>query len=255
MPWASIAAWCSGFARTASRPPWTAGCSVLTRPSIISGKPVRSRHVLRPAGPASASALLRAAGRDEVDAALAQRAGEVDEAGLVGDGQQGARDALQIARHPAAPLGGRAPRGSMNGAAGVERVTRPLTAPPRFDSVTRSKRQRTPGVWLALESQARSAACAGRCRWPRRTRSPRSRAATGLASNRQASPSGSASTIEPPSSAGLARDAGVKVEADRHVVGAEASAPSRMKASSPSRRLPSGESRQVRRAMRPKRAR
>ena len=42
MPWAIMASWCSGFDRTASRPPWTAGCSVFTRPSIISGNPVTS---------------------------------------------------------------------------------------------------------------------------------------------------------------------------------------------------------------------
>src|SRR5947209_8806670 len=42
MPCAYIAAWCSGLSRMASRPPWTFGCSVFTRPSIISGKPVRS---------------------------------------------------------------------------------------------------------------------------------------------------------------------------------------------------------------------
>src|SRR5438477_300031 len=35
------AAW-SGLSRRASRPPWILGCSVLTRPSIISGKPVTS---------------------------------------------------------------------------------------------------------------------------------------------------------------------------------------------------------------------
>ena len=34
-------AW-SAASRTPSRPPWTTGCRVLTRPSIISGKPVRS---------------------------------------------------------------------------------------------------------------------------------------------------------------------------------------------------------------------
>ena len=33
---------CSGLSRTASRPPWSRGCSVLTRPSMISGKPVKS---------------------------------------------------------------------------------------------------------------------------------------------------------------------------------------------------------------------
>src|SRR4029453_15125642 len=38
----SIAATCSLFARTASNPPCTFGCSVFTRPSIISGEPVTS---------------------------------------------------------------------------------------------------------------------------------------------------------------------------------------------------------------------
>src|SRR6185295_18336144 len=40
MPCCSIAAMCSTLSRRASRPPWIAGCSVLTRPSSISGKPV-----------------------------------------------------------------------------------------------------------------------------------------------------------------------------------------------------------------------
>src|SRR5258708_7571376 len=35
-----IAATCSGASRRARMPPWMVGCSVLTRPSIISGKPV-----------------------------------------------------------------------------------------------------------------------------------------------------------------------------------------------------------------------
>src|SRR3954451_23418270 len=56
MPWASMAAWCSGFARTPRSPPWTAGCKVLTRPSIISGNFVRS-EISCTGSPASASAL------------------------------------------------------------------------------------------------------------------------------------------------------------------------------------------------------
>src|SRR5262249_2067883 len=40
----------------ASRPPWILGCSVFTRPSIISGKPVSS-ETSRTGRPASASAL------------------------------------------------------------------------------------------------------------------------------------------------------------------------------------------------------
>src|SRR5713226_6170091 len=37
-----IAATCSGWSRRARMPPWIFGCSVFTRPSIISGKPVWS---------------------------------------------------------------------------------------------------------------------------------------------------------------------------------------------------------------------
>src|SRR6266849_7742456 len=46
---------CSGLWRTASNPPCILGCRVLTRPSIISGKPVRS-DTSRTLRPASASA-------------------------------------------------------------------------------------------------------------------------------------------------------------------------------------------------------
>src|SRR6478609_9326022 len=51
MPCAFIASACSLLSRIASRPPCTFGCNVLTRPSIISGKPVRSEtsFTLRPA--------------------------------------------------------------------------------------------------------------------------------------------------------------------------------------------------------------
>src|ERR1700712_4467411 len=54
MPCASIAAMCSALSRRASRPPWTVGCSVLTRPSSISGKPVCAATSVT-ARPASAS--------------------------------------------------------------------------------------------------------------------------------------------------------------------------------------------------------
>src|SRR3546814_11113054 len=52
----AIAAACSALSRTASSPPCTLGCSVLTRPSIISGKPVWSDTSFT-ASPASRSAL------------------------------------------------------------------------------------------------------------------------------------------------------------------------------------------------------
>src|ERR1035437_10116680 len=56
MPCLSIAAACSLLARIASNPPCTFGCSVLTRPSIISGKPVSSATSIT-LSPASFSAL------------------------------------------------------------------------------------------------------------------------------------------------------------------------------------------------------
>src|SRR5262245_61702715 len=52
MPSARAAERSSGWSRRARMPPWTAGCRVLTRPSIISGKPVMS-DTLVTARPAS----------------------------------------------------------------------------------------------------------------------------------------------------------------------------------------------------------
>jgi hypothetical protein len=40
MAWAFSSSTCSGFRRSARIPPWIFGCSVLTRPSSISGDPV-----------------------------------------------------------------------------------------------------------------------------------------------------------------------------------------------------------------------
>src|SRR4051812_38841899 len=56
MPCSAIALACSGSSRTARRPPWTLGWRVFTRPSIISGKPVRS-ETSRTSSPVSRSAL------------------------------------------------------------------------------------------------------------------------------------------------------------------------------------------------------
>ena len=58
------------------------GCSVLTRPSIISGKPVTSETLVT-GKPGVGERLRRAAGRDELDAAGGQPAAELDQAGLV----------------------------------------------------------------------------------------------------------------------------------------------------------------------------
>ena len=82
MPCSSIAAACSGLSRTPSRPPWTIGCSVFTRPSIISGKPVRS-ETSRTSRPASRKLRGRAAGRDELDTVPRQARRQLGEAALV----------------------------------------------------------------------------------------------------------------------------------------------------------------------------
>src|SRR6516162_2563650 len=79
----------------ASRPPWILGCSVFTRPSIISGKPVtsetsstatpasasrcRALHGVRGKGPLHARRVAGTAVDDELHrAARSVRAGEVD---------------------------------------------------------------------------------------------------------------------------------------------------------------------------------
>src|SRR5579862_7368898 len=46
IPCCLTAAWCWGFDRMASNPPWTLGCRVFTRPSSISGNPVKSETSL-----------------------------------------------------------------------------------------------------------------------------------------------------------------------------------------------------------------
>ena len=63
-----------------------AGCRVLTRPSIISGKPVTS-ETLMTGSPAVGEGPGGAAGRDQLDAEGGQAAGEVDQAGFVGNTQ------------------------------------------------------------------------------------------------------------------------------------------------------------------------
>src|SRR5580765_8680173 len=55
MPWSRAASRSSWWSRRARMPPWIAGCRVLTRPSIISGKPVTSETGIT-ARPASLSA-------------------------------------------------------------------------------------------------------------------------------------------------------------------------------------------------------
>ena len=67
MPCSAMASAWSGASRTPSRPPCTIGCRVLTRPSIISGKPVRSETSFT-GRPAAGDRRLGAAGGDQLDA-------------------------------------------------------------------------------------------------------------------------------------------------------------------------------------------
>ena len=88
MPW--IPFWrmtSSSIPRRASRPPWIFGCSVLTRPSMISGKPVNSLTSVT-VNPASRST--RAVPPVEIrdDAVRAESARQFDHAGFVGNAQE-----------------------------------------------------------------------------------------------------------------------------------------------------------------------
>ena len=74
--------------RRARMPPWTSGCSVFTRPSIISGKPVTS-EIADDRQPGLLRARGRAAGRHELEAARGKPAGKLDETGLIGNAQKG----------------------------------------------------------------------------------------------------------------------------------------------------------------------
>ena len=91
----SSAARCSGSSRSASSPPWMRGCSVFTRPSIISGKPVTALTSVT-ARPASASVLaVPPVERISTPCAASARA-SVDDARLVGDREQRALDRKQL---------------------------------------------------------------------------------------------------------------------------------------------------------------
>ena len=94
----------SGSSRSASRPPWIFGCSVLTRPSIISGMPVTALDV----GDGEAGLLQgarRPAGGEDLDAVRGERAGEIDDAGLVGDRDQRPADVQKLRAGAGGSLG------------------------------------------------------------------------------------------------------------------------------------------------------
>ena len=76
-----------GCERSARMPPWIRGCSVLTRPSRISGKPVTSETPVD-GEPRRREVPPGAAGRDELEPERGEAVGELDESGLVGDGEQ-----------------------------------------------------------------------------------------------------------------------------------------------------------------------
>ena len=94
MPCAAIAAACSGLSRIASRPPCTFGMQRLHAAVHHLGKAGELGHVAHlQAG--VGERLAGAAGRDQLDAVAGERAGELDQAGLVGHGEQGAGDAAE----------------------------------------------------------------------------------------------------------------------------------------------------------------
>ena len=82
-----MSAWCAGLPRSARMPPWTFGCSVTTRWPRIAGKPVRSATSVT-GMPASAIAVAVPPLDTSSHAELVQAAGELDDAGLVVDGEQ-----------------------------------------------------------------------------------------------------------------------------------------------------------------------
>ena len=80
------------------------GCSVFTRPSSISGKPVSSEMSLT-AMPESRSSLAVPPVETELDPQAGELAGEVGQAGFVGDAEDGAVDFGSGGRHVASGMG------------------------------------------------------------------------------------------------------------------------------------------------------
>ena len=120
---------CSGLRRSASSPPWIAGCSVLTRPPSISGEPVTCLD--RRDGDARVGQHARgAAGSDQLHAPLDQRRRERHQPGLVVWRQQRAAHRLSrpligtLSRDRDAPtLHARRPSTSARTAAGSSRCS------------------------------------------------------------------------------------------------------------------------------------
>ena len=83
-----MSAWWSGLRRSARIPPWTFGWSVTTRWPRMAGKPVSSATSVT-ARPASRSALAVPPLEMRSQPEPAELAGELDDAGLVVDGEQG----------------------------------------------------------------------------------------------------------------------------------------------------------------------
>ena len=103
--------------------------------------------------PGVAQGLARAAGRNQLDAVAGQRAGEVDDAGFVGDGNEGARYAAELLGHRLSLL-----PPSRAGEAKMQMFTTAAAAPPRAGGA-RCRRWRAPRTWSAGKSTARAAWC------------------------------------------------------------------------------------------------
>ena len=165
------AAMCSGRSRRASSPPCTAGCSVFTRPSSISGKPVTSA-TSRTARPASRSARAVPPVESSSQPRVARPRGEVDDAGLVGDGKQGARH-------------GNGEPGQEGERAGSRPITRPSGSRREASGRDAPRRRAAAGrVRVAARARPRRPAC----RAGRRARCPARRSRRGRTARPRSAP-------------------------------------------------------------------
>ncbi len=103
MPCSAIVDMCSGLLRSARIPPCSIGCSVLTRPSSISGNPVTSATSMT-SKPASRSHCAGPAGRHDVAPGVDESASELVGPRPVVDGHQRAAD-LHAVAHLLSPGG------------------------------------------------------------------------------------------------------------------------------------------------------
>jgi hypothetical protein len=94
---------CGRVPGVGQQPACTRGCRVLTRPSRHSGKPVRSSTLVT-GTPACSIVRRGAAGGDDLRAGLVQGLGQLGQAGLVVDAEQGSLDRNRVTADPYLPV-------------------------------------------------------------------------------------------------------------------------------------------------------